>query len=403
MAETQAIIVGAGPTGIITALGLARSGIDVTVLERAPGIVDSPRAMVYHWSVLAGLDELGILQDAQKLGFKKQDYCYLVYRTGERIEWNLKDLVAHTPFAYNLHLGQNKLAEVALSHLLQLPNAQVHWNTQVTGLAQDEYGVTVTAEQNGQPRVFTADRVIGSDGARSRVRELLGQPFEGTTWPERFVATNIRYDFEQHGYARSTLMIDSQFGAIIAKIDESGLWRCTYCESSDLPEEQVLERMPAFFKEILPGVTNYELVQYSPYRMHQRAAKQFRVGRVVLAGDAAHATNPTGGLGLTSGLFDAYALYPTLTAVMRGEADDSVLDQWAEERKQTFLQIASPQASENKRLIFHSSDPVRLDQDLQTLRRLSSDKAFRMERLLFSRRLATAPIVPHHYFQGVSQ
>ncbi len=398
MSESNVIVVGAGPTGLITALGLAKSGVNVTVLEREPAIVNSPRAMVYHWSVLAGLDRLGILQDAEKLGFKKQEYCYLVFGTRERIEWSLTDLEAHTPYAYNLHLGQNKLAEVALAHLLRLPNAHVIWNTNVVGLEQDEHSVTLTAEQDGQTRTFTADRVVAADGARSRVRELLDIEFDGTTWPERFVATNIRYDFEKHGYARSTLMIDAKYGAIIAKIDDTGLWRCTYCESADLPEDQVLERMAEYFKVILPGATDYELVQYSPYRMHQRAAERFREGRVILAGDAAHATNPTGGLGLTSGLFDAYALYPTLTAVMRGDANESVLDQWAEERKEKFLKTASPQASENKRLIYHSNDPQRLEQDLVRLRRLASDKAFRLERLLFSRQLETQPSVPNRYF-----
>lgn len=398
MPENKVIVVGAGPTGLITALGLARSGVEVTVIEREPAIVNSPRAMVYHWSVLAGLDRLGILQDAEKLGFRKQDYCYLVFGTREKIEWSLSDLEPHTPYAYNLHLGQNKLAEVALSHLLRLPNAQVVWNTKIVGLQQDKHSVTLTAEQDGQQRTFTADRVVAADGARSAVRELLDIDFEGTTWPERFVATNIRYDFEQHGYARSTLMIDAKYGAIIAKIDDTGLWRCTYCESADLPEEKVLERMPDFFKVILPGVTNYELVQYSPYRMHQRVAQRLRDGRVILAGDAAHATNPTGGLGLTSGLFDAYALYPTLTAVMRGDANESVLDHWAEERKEKFLKIASPQASENKRLIYHSADPKRLEEDLTRLRRLASDKDFRLERLLFSRQLETQPSVPNRYF-----
>src|SRR6266568_5876782 len=93
----------------------------------------------------------------------------------------------------------------------------------------------------------------------------------------------------------------------------------------------IVDRMPAYFDAILPGGKSFELVQYSPYRMHQRAASSFRAGRVLLAGDAAHSTNPAGGLGLTSGLFDTFVLYEALAAVVRGRAGDGVLDRYAEE------------------------------------------------------------------------
>jgi len=387
------LVVGAGPVGLLNALGLARQGVQVELLDAEPAIVDSPRAMVYHWSVLDGLERLGVLEDAEKIGFRKQDYCYLVFKTRERIEWSLAPLADHTSHPYNLHLGQNKLAEIVLAHLLRLPNFKVHWNTRVTGLMQDAEGVTVQAESAGKACEFRAGWLIGADGARSAVRQALDLPFEGMTWPERFVATNIRYDFERHGYARSTLMVDDQYGAIIAKIDETGLWRCTYCESADLPEDEVLKRMPEVFKVILPGASDIELVQHSPYRMHQRSAPRYRVGRVLLAGDAAHATNPTGGLGLTSGLFDTYVLHEALAAVIQGEADDEVLDRYSDERRRTFLEVASPQASENKRLIYHSSDPVRLEQDLARIRSMATDKDVLLERLLFTRRLITPSLL----------
>lgn len=393
MSSGSVLVVGAGPVGLLNALGLARQGVQVELLEAEPAIVDSPRAMVYHWSVLDGLERLGVLEDAEQIGFRKQDYCYLVFKTRERIEWSLAPLAEHTAHPYNLHLGQNKLAEIVLAHLLKLPNFRVHWNTRVTGLEQDAEGVTVRAESGGQAREFRAGWLIGADGARSAVRQGLDLPFEGMTWPERFVATNVRYDFERHGYARSTLMIDDQYGAIIAKIDETGLWRCTYCESADLPEDEVLQRMPEVFKVILPGATDLELVQHSPYRMHQRSAPRYRVGRVLLAGDAAHSTNPTGGLGLTSGLFDTYVLYEALAAVIHGEADDEVLDRYSDERRRTFLEIASPQASENKRFIYHSGDPVRLEQDLARIRSMATSKDVLIERLLFTRRLVTPSLL----------
>ncbi|MFI6278242.1 FAD-dependent oxidoreductase [Streptomyces sp. NPDC050988] len=392
MKQTDVVVVGAGPVGVLNALGLARAGVSVTLLESEPAIVQSPRAVVYHWSVLEGIERLGILDEAVRAGFTKQDYTYLVLATGERISMGMGVLEGRVRHPYNLHLGQHRLAEIALEHLRRL-GATVSFGTRVTGLAQDDDGVTVTAETPDGPAEFRAGWVIGADGARSAVRGLLGLDFEGMTWPERFVATNIRYDFEAHGYGRSTLQIDARDGAIIAKIDETGLWRCTYCEPLDLPEEEVQDRMPAVFERILPGAEGYELVQYSPYRMHQRAATRFRAGRVLLAGDAAHATNPAGGLGLTSGLFDTFVLYDALAAVVQGRAEDDVLDRYAEERRRVFLDVASPAAGENKRLIYHSEDPARLAQDLDRLRRMAKDEQLLLERFLFSKRIETPALV----------
>jgi 3-(3-hydroxy-phenyl)propionate hydroxylase/6-hydroxy-3-succinoylpyridine 3-monooxygenase len=292
-----------------------------------------------------------------------------------------------------VHLGQNRLAEVALEHLLRMPGTSISFGTRVTGLSQDADGVTVQASTTEGARELRASWVVGADGARSAVRQALGLGFAGTTWPERFVATNVVYDFERLGLARATMMIDPRHGAIIVKIDEAGRWRCTYSEDASLPEEGVLERMPAYFRAILPPGSDYELVQYSPYRMHQRAAERFRIGRAVLAGDAAHVTNPSGGLGLTSGMFDCFVLYEALAAVVHGEADPEVLDRYSDERRRVFWDLASPQACENKRLIYHSRDPVRLEQDLAGLRRLATDRDYLIERSLFTRRLATPSLL----------
>jgi 3-(3-hydroxy-phenyl)propionate hydroxylase/6-hydroxy-3-succinoylpyridine 3-monooxygenase len=214
------------------------------------------------------------------------------------------------------------------------------------------------------------------------------------TWPERFVATNIRFDFERYGYSVANWRIDPWYGAIIMRLDGTGLYRCTYSEDSGLPESKILERMRAFYEAILPGDKAYELVQYSPYRMHQRAAERFRVGRVLLAGDAAHVTNPAGGMGLTSGLFDAYVLYEALAAVIDGEVQADVLDRYSLERRRAFLEHASPTAIETKRLVYHSADPARLEQDLIMLRRMSASREMQRQMHLATLSLETPSLVP---------
>ena len=387
------IVVGAGPTGLVTALGLARCGVEVSVLESEPAVVRSPRAVVYHWAVLDGLERLGILDEMVQIGFTNPELCIIVLRTGERIRLNINSLAGEVTHPYQVHLGQDRLADIALRHLLRFAHARVLWNARVTRLSQDASGVTLEAQTPQGARTFTAGWVIGADGAHSTVRQSLGLAMEGMTWPERFVATNIRYDFAHYDYAPANVVIDAPYGAIVARIDRSDLWRCTYCEDASLPEETILERMPAYFNVALPGTKRYELAEYSPYRMHQRCAERMRIGRVLLAGDAAHITNPTGGLGLTSGLYDAYVLYEALAAVIHGKAAEEVLDRYAEERRRAFLEHASPEATHFKHMVYHAKDDAELEAQLAGFRAAAGDLSLQRKIFLTAKKLETPSLL----------
>ncbi|HEY0662976.1 MAG TPA: FAD-dependent monooxygenase, partial [Thiobacillaceae bacterium] len=164
----------------------------------------------------------------------------------------------------------------------------------------------------------------------------------------------------------------------------------TFMEDMALPEESYVERIPAAYQHLLPGQGGYELVQSSPYKMHQRCAETFRKDRVVLAGDAAHVTNPTGGFGLTTGLFDAYSLWPTLAAIVLDSASPALLDIWAAERRAVFLERTSPQACAYKDFVFHAcGGGARLEERLEGLRALVRDPEVRLQRLLFTKGLET--------------
>lgn len=387
------LVVGGGPTGFLTALGLAQAGLKVRLIEAEAQIIDSPRAAVYHWSVLDGLEALGIRSEAETLGFTKQDYCWLVRETGEAIHYDLSVLAEHTAFPHNIHLGQDQLADIARRRLAALDNAQVSFGTRLTSLLQDEDGVTALVEGQDRPEEVRTRWLVGADGASSSVRKALGLDFPGMTWGERFIATNVRHDFDQARYALSTMVIDARHGAVIVKISTDGLWRCTYMEDGALPEDSFMARLPAVYEALLTGDKAYRLERAAPYRMHQRCAERFRVGRVLLAGDAAHVTNPTGGLGLTTGLFDCFALYPALAAVLEG-ASETLLDRYAAERRRIFLERTSPQASANKRLVFHANGGgAELEAGLEGLRRMARDPDFRRQRLMFVKSLET-PIIP---------
>ena len=145
--QADVIVVGAGPVGFLTALGLARAGIEVCVLEAESGINDSPRASMYFPTTVKILDRLGLLDEALAIGLATTDFCYHVPEFGIRIHVDTKiGLPAEEPYPYNLAFGQHILAQLVMSHLQRLPNARVLFNQRVVGLAQDSSSVTVTVE-----------------------------------------------------------------------------------------------------------------------------------------------------------------------------------------------------------------------------------------------------------------
>jgi 2-polyprenyl-6-methoxyphenol hydroxylase-like FAD-dependent oxidoreductase len=357
------VVVGAGPVGFLTALGLARQGIAVTVIDAEPAIVRSPRAAVYFHTTLAILEKLGLLEEAEAIGFRNSGFAMRWPATGEIVFTDMRDSPEHgQTITHNLHFGQHLLAELVMRHLLRYPHARVLFGHRLTDLKQAGEGVQLTVEApEGEIRLDAA-WVVGTDGARSTVRRLLGLAFEGHSWPERFVATNIEYDFAVHGYADANMVVDPANWAVIARLDRDNLWRVTYGEDEGLDEAAILDRLPARFAQILPGPEPYRIDNFSPYRVHERCAERFRVGRVLLAGDAAHACNPCGGLGLTTGVIDADALITALGAVITRGARETVLDFYAEERRRVFLEVTSPLASNFKRMLAER-DPERAAAD----------------------------------------
>jgi 3-(3-hydroxy-phenyl)propionate hydroxylase len=389
----EIIVVGAGPVGLVIAYGLARAGLPVTVLEAEHEVNDSPRAMVYHWALHDDLHRLELLEEIERRGFRKDDYGYSVHATGEMVTYNLDALAGETPFPYNVHLGQNELCSLVLERLEALPDVSVRWGTRVTGIAQDsadEIVIDAVSDQ-GEDQLRGA-WAIGCDGARSTVRRLLGLQFEGMTWDSRFVATNVYFDFHAHGYTRSVFLMDDVHGAVIAKINDDNLWRVTYSEDLSLPEETIGERIGEHFAAILPGGGPYELERFAGYRLHQRSVERMWIGRALLAGDAAHATNPTGGFGLTGGLFDAFALIDTLSAVVLGGADPTALNSWEQERLRVFNEIASPAATRMKHTVY-DSDRATAERTCAELRRMIADPVAFRERLTFPAKLRSAPPV----------
>lgn len=368
--RTDVLIVGAGPVGMLTALALAQTGASVRVLEKEPDIINSPRAAVYFPSTLVILEELGLLDELLEIGFTNRTF-------GTHIpEFDYHSVVVSEPidgidYDYQLHAGQDDVARVAMKHARKL-GVEVLFGHEVHGFEEYDDHIAVMTSAGSSEQLYEASWLIGADGARSTVRKLAGIEFEGHTWPERFVATNVKFDFSRLGYCQANFLCDPKNMAIIAQLDREDLWRCTYMEDSSLPLESYEERIHQRYEYFMAGSKDYQIVSANPYTLHQRAGETLHKGRVLLAGDAAHATNPCGGLGLTSGVWTGMVLADVLGAVIRGEEGAEILDRYSDERRRIFWDIVTPAATENKRML-QEQDMDQRQKDLAAVRALNED------------------------------
>jgi 2-polyprenyl-6-methoxyphenol hydroxylase-like FAD-dependent oxidoreductase len=389
MTDAQVLIVGAGPVGLLTAVALAQSGVDVMVVEAEAQLNDSPRAAVYFSVGLVALRELGLLPDLEAQSLKVNRFGFHAPAFNFHPVLSMECMTGIT-FDYQLHCGQHVVARIAEQHARRL-GARVLFSHRLVGLTQSASGVVAELATPDGPRSVGASWVIGADGARSTVRRLLDLEFEGYTWPNRFVATNIYCDMAALGYQPSNFTCDPVYGGVVAQLDTEGLWRLTYHESGEHPVETYLERLPAKFAGFIPEGVPYRIHSSSPYVIHQRCATRLRVGRVMLAGDAAHATNPCGGLGLTTGLWTGMILSDVLAEVIAGRADESILDRYSAERRRIFWEISSPGASENKRMMEESDREQRL-KDIEGVKAMAADPALARLMMLFPFKVIGDPL-----------
>lgn len=378
------VVVGGGPVGLLTALKLGKAGIRVVVLEAESGVSPSPRAVAYMPPTAAALDRFGLLEDIRKRAVWCPDFAYR-HGNGEliaKMDWSV--LAQDTQYPYMLLLGQNHVSNIIAQHLRALPNVEIRWNHKVEEVDQDDAYVTIQTSSPGGTSRLRARWLAATDGARSTVRQKVGLTFDGSTWTERLVATNVFYDFSLHGYSRANFVHDPVDWAVVVQLDKTGLWRVCYGEDASLSDAEVRQRIPERFKRLLPGAPTpdqYRIDHLNPYRVHQRCAAEFRRGRVILAGDAAHATNPMGGLGLSGGVLDAEHLAEALIAVIKNGASTKTLDEYSIDRRKVFLEFTSPTATANFTWM-KESDPAQRARDVAMFQHAGADRTVMRQFLL---------------------
>ncbi|KAK5045631.1 hypothetical protein LTR84_009000 [Exophiala bonariae] len=350
-------IIGAGPVGLYTALLLGQAGIETHVFEREAFVLQTPRAAAYFPITLNEFEKSGILDDVVNAGFKNTvGVSWRKPKCGGVLAY----LGAGDSFA--IHLGQHELADIILKHLEKCASVTVCWNTafdrmeELEGTGQVKIMLSHGADRVQQTHV--SQYVVGADGGKSAVRKMLDIPLEGFTWKDfTIIAANIEYDLEnQSDWGPASYVVDPNLWAVVAKTGKGCNWRVATGEKivagateDTWDEAEGTERMRRRIEAILPGdIDKVKIVKISPYSMHQRCVSTFRKGRVVLAGDAAHLTNPVGGLGLTTGILDAAFLGHLLKRILLEGESDALLDTYAAKRREAFIEHTSPMATANR-------------------------------------------------------
>src|SRR5688572_1534398 len=389
----QVIVVGAGPVGLLTALALARRDVAVLVLEAEPGLTVDLRAGTYHPPSLEMMAPYGITDEMLKTAIRVPRWQIRDKQEGIIVEWDVSQIRDLTPYPYRLHLEQHRLTPIIHARLMACPNAEVRFSHEVTHFSQDADRVRVTARTPGGEMLFEAPWLVGADGGRSTVRKGMGVAFDGYTWPERFVVASTVYDFAPHGYTMNAYVADPvEWSAMFKMPDDGppGMWRVLWPvppeedEAAALSDESIERHMQHF----QPKADRYPIKYRSMYKVHQRVAGDFRAGRALLAGDAAHLNNPIGAFGLNGGIHDAINLADKLVRVCRGEADAGLLDLYVRQRRTVNLEYVQEHSIKNLKRLAARTEAERR-QNFEELRRAASTREDTREFLLVSSMIAS--------------
>ena len=365
MSEPQVIIAGAGPVGLVTALGLAQRGIRVLVLEK--NSIEVPpqwRGSTIHPPTLAIFDELGLADEIIVGAIKVEVLQYRDLEIQQVVNFDYDCLDGLVKFPFRLQYEQYKVLKLLRTAASNNSKIEIQYDSLIESVNQDSNGVSVQVSKNGVTKSVRADWLVGADGSHSAVRKALGIELDGFTYPYPTTVVATPFKFEDHFPGLAPVTYWSGPTGRLSMIRTPDIWRIamtTPLEGVDISSDDsgsIAEPTEDFIVAIdlllsrLPGVSlaDLELKQYEVYRSHQRIAREFSVDRVALAGDAAHLTTTNGGMGLNSGVQDAAALVKALEAAI-AQNSSGPISQYARERKEFCTNFLQPTTTTNHKTV----------------------------------------------------
>ncbi len=384
MTRHEVVIAGAGPVGMVAALRLAQAGVSVLVLEAGDDLAMDSKASTFHIPSLELLDTLGIGETMHEQGLRAPVFQQRERHGGVLAELDLTVLGDETRFPWRLQLEQNKLTRIIRPIVESMDNVELRFG--VRAATAEDHGDHAVLMVDGSDEGIEAEWLIGCDGANSMVRQGLGFGFDGVTFPERFLVMSTSHEFRDSipDLAHVAYINDPDEWCVLLRTPDH--WRVLMPIPEDEPDDVAVS--DARIQQRLHGLVrldhDFEILQHSLYKVHQRVASTFSQNRVLLAGDSAHMNNPLGGMGMNSGIHDAWSAVDTILAARDGADADKASHIYGQVRAETCHQYVQVMTTGNFR-------------DMQ-----EKDRAAREARNTMIRGLVDDPVAAREYLLKTS-
>ena len=385
MKQVAVLICGAGPVGLVAGLRLALAGIETLVIDKENQVSQDFRASTFHPPTLDMLDELGLTQDLLSEGLVSPTWQIRQHESHDKALFDLSVLKDDTRYPFRLQCEQRVLTRLADAKAQNTPNLQVRYGCELTHLVQDQSGVTASLSTTNGPEQIHARYLIAADGARSVCRKLTGMTFTGETYPETTILATTTFKFEEVLPELSNVNYVWCKEGTFSLLRLPSIWRCSLYSDPDETVEQALEpaAIERKLQRIVPRSEPYSIVEIRPYRIHRRLIDNYRAGSVVFAGDSAHLTSPSGGMGMNGGIHDAVNLTDKLIAILRQGASEDLLDQYTRQRRPIAEEEILAQSHIN-RMRMQRRDAVWRAEEMSRLQALIASPEQHREHLLKS-------------------
>jgi 2-polyprenyl-6-methoxyphenol hydroxylase-like FAD-dependent oxidoreductase len=323
--EVQVLVVGAGPAGLLVAAELARRDVPCLLIDAHDAPQTWDRATVLHARSLEILEALGVEDRVLSEGVRTRGARF--HSDGDVL--GVLDFGASGgTYPFDIGLSE-EVTERVLTELLEANGGAVTRSTSLVGLVPGDDAVTATLECDGQRRDVVARWVVGCDGLHSAVREAAGIDYPGTAIDRQWAVFDATIEGWQGDYDFVSVHLDVP-PVILTPLPRQR-WRAYVRPSSDTSD--LVAEASAVIGRYQPDASFVDVENPTRFWCHSRIAERYRAGRILLAGDAAHACTPAEGHGMNTGIQDAFNLGWKLAFVCRGEAGPDLLDTYEGERR----------------------------------------------------------------------
>lgn len=324
------LIVGAGPTGLVLALSLAKQGIKLRIIDSANGPGETSRAMALHARTLEFYSQLEIAEKVIQQGIKTER---INIRKGHKkiVSLELGNIgQGLSPYPYVLSYPQDQHERFLINQLAEY-GVYVDRNHRLLDFVDNAQGVAARVENPSGIETIKASWICGCDGAHSQVRRTMGVDFSGGTFPQLFYVADVQLDNNYSTDLMASIGVNSLALRFPIRSQEMqrliGLVPFTASDIENINFTDIQSDV-----EKLLDIQVKHVNWFATYKVHHRVAEKFHSGRAFLLGDAAHIHSPAGGQGMNTGIGDAYNLAWKLTEVISQRATHKLLDSYEPER-----------------------------------------------------------------------